>query len=311
MNRRNIINIPASIRDKLLNKSRILKCSFLELLQYYSIERFLYRLSISKHAHKFFLKGALMFRAWHMMDHRATIDVDLLGKTKNTIQNLENICKEICKQSILIEDGITFSSNSVKGKIIQTEAEYDGIRIEFEGELNKAVISMQIDIGFGDIIIPGPKLISYPTILDFPAPQMKGYTLESVIAEKLETMIKRGMSNSRMKDVFDIWTLSKRFSLSSKSLAKAIEVTFQQRGTSISSNPECFSEEFMTNLEKNKQWQSFIRKKNLLNMAPISLAEAVEHIKRFLNPILYGININNLPELKWHPPHYWTGHEIS
>ena len=165
MSRHNITNVPASIRGKLLNKSRTLKRPFLEILQYYSMERFLYRLSISDHANKFFLKGALMFRAWQTLDHRATLDIDLLGKTTNSVENLETICQELCRQSVPLDDGIIFSSETVKGKIIQTEAEYEGIRIEFEADLNKAIINMQIDVGFGDIITPGPKLISYPTLL--------------------------------------------------------------------------------------------------------------------------------------------------
>ena len=304
MSHRNIVNIPASMREKLLNKSRILKRPFVELLQYYSIERFLYRLSVSDHANKFFLKGALMFRVWQTLDHRATMDVDLLGKTSNSVENLEAICREICMQSVSLDDGIIFSSDTVRGKIIQTEAEYQGIRIEFESELNKAIINMQIDVGFGDIITPGPKLISYPTILDLPEPQLYGYTLETVIAEKLETMVKRGISNSRMKDFFDIWTLSKQFSLSSKRLAAAIEATFEKRGTPVISSPECFSEAFAKNLEKNQQWQSFARK-NSINTDSDSLPEVVDYIKQFLHPILYGISINDLPNLKWDPYHHW------
>ncbi len=304
MSRRNIINVPASIREKLLNKSRALKRPFLELLQYYSMERFLYRLSISDHAHKFFLKGALMFRAWQMLEHRATMDVDLLGKTTNSVENLEAICREVCMQSVHVDDGIIFFLASIRGKMIQTEAEYQGIRIEFDCELNKAIIKMQIDVGFGDIITPGPKLLTYPTILDLPAPQLYGYTVETVIAEKLETMVKRGVSNSRMKDFFDIWTLSKQFSLSSKKLATAIEATFQQRGTSIIPSPECFSDVFANNPEKNQQWQSFARK-NAPNAGSNSLPIVIDHIKQFLNPILHGISINDLPDLKWDPFHRW------
>lgn len=285
MNPRNIVNIPASIRDKLLNKSRATKRPFLELLQYYSIERFLYRLSISNHVHKFFLKGALMFRAWQTIDHRATMDVDLLGKTTNTVQNLENICREICQQPTPLNDGILFFPNSVRGKIIQTEAEYEGIRIEFKGNLNKAIINMQIDIGFGDIIIPEPQLLSYPTILDLPAPRIHGYTIESVIAEKLETMVKRGMTNSRMKDFFDIWTLSKQFSFNSKTLTAAVKATFEQRGTTIHPSPECFSVAFATNPMKNVQWNSFIHK-NQLGLAPDTFAEIVDQIRHFITPIL-------------------------
>lgn len=290
MSRHNVINIPASIRDQLLNKSRATKRPFLELLQYYSIERFLYRLSISNYAPKFFLKGALMFKAWQMFDHRPTMDIDLLGKTLNTVENLETICREICQHATPLDDGIHFFPEAVRGKIIQTDAEYEGIRIEFEGDLNKAIINMQIDIGFGDIITPGPQLFSYPTILDLPAPQLQGYTIESVIAEKLEAMVKRGMPNSRMKDFFDIWILSRRFTVNSTTLATAIRATFDQRGTVVQSSPECFSSEFATHPTKNTQWNAFIHK-NQLELAPDSFPAVVNHIRQFLIPILDQLSL--------------------
>ena len=305
MNQRNIANVPASIRDKLLNKSRETKRPFIELLQYYSMERFLYRLSISDHARKFFLKGALMFRAWETADHRPTMDIDLLGKTINSIQNLENICRDLCEQNTLMVDGIIFFPNSVKGKIIQTEAEYEGIRIEFEGDLNKAIINMQIDVGFGDIIFPAPRLLSYPTILDLPAPQLQGYTPESVIAEKLEAMFKRGMLNSRLKDFFDVWILAKQFHFSSKTLAEAIQATFNRRNTALKDSPECFSEIFSSDPLKNSQWRSFIRKSSI-HSAPKALGTIIQDITQFLNPILHGIRTNNLPILRWHA-HEWKG----
>lgn len=290
MSRHNIVNVPASIREKLLNKSRSTQRPFLELLQYYSIERFLYRLSISPHTHKFFLKGALMFKPWQVFDHRPTMDIDLLGKTINSVENLEIICREICEQLTPLNDGMRFFSSTVRGKIIQTDAEYEGIRIEFEGELHKAIVSMQIDVGFGDIIIPKPQPLSYPTILDLPAPQLQGYTVESVIAEKLETMIKRGMINSRMKDFFDIWVLSRQFSCNSNVLNAAIRATFKQRGTFLDSSPECFSERFATHPEKNAQWNSFIHK-NRLGLAQNTFAEIIDHIREFLTPVLEEINV--------------------
>ena len=200
MSRHNVTNAPASVRAKLLNKSRLTKRPFSELLQYYAIERFLYRLSISKHRDSFFLKGALMFKAWNTLDHRPTMDIDLLGKTNNSVQNLETVCHDICDQVCPVDDGIVFFSHSVKGTKIQADAEYLGVRIEFQGKLNTAIVNMQIDIGFGDIISPKPQMVLYPIILDLPAPQLSGYTIESVIAEKLESMVKRGILTSRVNN---------------------------------------------------------------------------------------------------------------
>jgi hypothetical protein len=233
------------------------------------------------------------------------MDVDFLGRTANSIQNLVDICREVCQQHTPVNDGISFFSKAVRGKVIQTESEYEGIRIEFEADLNKAIISMQIDIGFGDIITPGPQFLSYPTILDLPAPQLHGYTVESVIAEKLETMVKRGIMNSRMKDFFDIWTLSKQFSFSSATLAEAIQATFNRRGTIIHTAPECFSKTFAMDSIKNAQWRSFIHK-NQLELAPDTLTIVVERISQFLTPILQKLNGSEFPHLKWTPSQKWS-----
>lgn len=300
MNRRNLSNIPASVRDRLLNKSRELNRPFLEVLQYYAMERFLYRLSISSHVHKFFLKGALMFKVWNTASYRPTMDIDLLGKTENSVKNMENICYDVCQLNV--EDGIYFSADTVKGGIIQTEAEYEGVRIEFQGDLNKAIVHMQIDIGFGDVILPEPEIIPYPTLLEFPAPSLQAYTRESVIAEKLETMVKRGMVNSRMKDFFDIWTLADQFSFKSDALAKSIKATFKQRGTPLNTSPECFSEAFIVDSVKNSQWNAFIRK-NHIRHSTLSLKEVVSRIAQFLLPIL--TQEGDVEKLTWTPADKW------
>lgn len=269
------------------------------------MERFLYRLSVSPHANKFFLKGALMFKVWNTANHRPTMDIDLLGKTKNTVENLKNVFCEICQQNISLDDGILFFPDTVKGSVIQTEAEYEGIRIEFEGDLNKAIVSMQIDVGFGDVISPDPQILSYPTILEHPEPKLQGYTYESVIAEKLETMFKRGMLNSRMKDFFDIWTLSQQFSFSSKKLINAVNATLNQRGTNLKSVPECFSETFVSDPLKNSQWNAFIRK-NYIKHSSLSLSEVVLNIATFLAPVLNQSKENqHTIDLSWYPPDKW------
>jgi predicted nucleotidyltransferase component of viral defense system len=311
MNRHSITDIPASVRARLLNKSREAKRPFIEMLQYYAMERFLYRLSVSPHAHKFFLKGALMFNVWNLSNHRSTMDIDLLGTTKNSVKNLESICCDICTQVLSFEDGILFDPNTIKGTEIQTEAEYRGIRIEFKGNLNKANINMQIDIGFGDVILPQPQTLAYPTILDFPAPQLQAYTRESVIAEKLEAMIKKGMNNSRMKDFFDIWTLSRQFAFQSKALVSSVKATFQQRGTDFNLFPECFSEAFIDNPVKNAQWNAFILK-NHLQSNFLSLKTVILDITAFLQPILNQVQQEDMTKNHtWLPANKWIEDPIN
>ena len=299
---RKIINLPASVRSRLFNISKETKRPFIEVLQYFAIERFLYRLSISSHAEKFFLKGALMFKAWKTFEHRPTMDINLLGRTDNTIASIENTFKDVSQLKPLIDDGLLFFSETVRGSLILSDAEYEGVRIELTSELSDAIIPIQVDIGFGDLIFPSPQTILYPTLLDHPAPKLQGYTPESVIAEKFETMVRRGLLNSRMKDFFDIWLLAQTFSFKGESLSSAILATFRQRKTPIENSPDCFSEVFYQNQNKISQWEGFLRKNRLQS---IPLIQVVKEISLFLTPILQSIHREQLFEKAWDPSMRW------
>jgi hypothetical protein len=175
-------NMGASVRQRLLNYARANNRPFAEVLQYYAMERFLYRLSISLHAGKFLLKGALLLTAWRAPMSRPTMDIDLLGRTSNEVDDIVNLLKEVA-QATVPDDGITFDLDSFAGSAIREDADYSGVRTVFTGHLNAARVTMQIDIGFGDVVTPAPEQLAYPTILDFPAPALLGYTRETVIAE--------------------------------------------------------------------------------------------------------------------------------
>ncbi len=191
-------NIAASIRQKLKNKSQADKRPFAELLQYYAMERFLYRLTQSDHADKFILKGALMLSAWKSPEIRPTMDIDMLGITDNEI---ESICHQVSEIMLTdSEDGLVFDTSTIKGERIKEDADYEGVRVRFTGILDNARVVIQIDVGFGDIIHPEAIITELPTILDSPTPKLLCYSRESAIAEKFEAMIKLGELNSRMKD---------------------------------------------------------------------------------------------------------------
>lgn len=214
-------NIAASVRQRLLNKARHDKRPFNELLQYFAMERFLYRLSQSPYTEKFILKGALMLRVWDAPFFRPTMDIDMLGRnTGNEIEKIIEQIREICQVSVEPEDGLNFYTNNISGVRITEDADYEGVRIRFVTLLETARIPMQIDIGFGDVVVPGPQESIIPTILDFPPPHLLGYSLESAISEKFEAMVKLGELNSRMKDFYDIWLLSRRFDFKGDQLKK-------------------------------------------------------------------------------------------
>lgn len=196
-------NVGASVHQRLKNASKESKRSFNDLVQYYAQERWLYRLSQSRHENLFILKGALMLVAWRAPILRATRDIDLLARTGNDLESIKSIVSEIY-QTEVEEDGVVFDPESVTTIRIAEDADYEGVRASFTGRLTTTQLAMQIDMGFSDVVTPGPVEINYPAILDYPAPVLRAYNRETAIAEKFEAMISLGRLNSRMKDFFDV-----------------------------------------------------------------------------------------------------------
>jgi predicted nucleotidyltransferase component of viral defense system len=276
-------DITASIHQRLLNHARETGRPFNELLQYFAMERFLYRFSKSRYADIFVLKGALMLTVWEAPLSRPTMDIDFLDQIDNSIEAIVAVIKDICRQMVE-PDGITFDLAGIEGKRITEDANYEGVRVRFRGSLGTAHLTMQLDIGFGDVVIPSPTSFEYPTILDLPAPKLRGYSKESTIAEKFEAMVKLGALNSRMKDFFDIWLLSRQFDFEGQRLATATEKTFSTRGTDIQSEPIALTNSFAEDPVKVAQWRGFIRKNRLTNVSQ-DFGEVIEFIAVFLGPV--------------------------
>ena len=228
-------NVAASVRQRLLNRARSDRRPFDELLQYYAMERFLHRLSLSDHAERFILKGALLLRVWDSPLQRPTMDIDLLGRTSNQAEAVEDLIRGIIGVDVAA-DGLIFDPSTVRAERIAADAEYEGLRVRFEGRLDTARIHMQVDIGFGDAVFPEPVLAELPTVLGDQAPHLLCYSRESVIAEKIEAMVRHGELNSRMKDFYDIWLLARHFNFKGETLAEAVRRTFERRGSRLSRN---------------------------------------------------------------------------
>jgi len=295
-------NISASVKNRLLDCSRTDKRPFNEILQYFSMERFLYRLSCSTHADRFILKGALMLRAWDASVARPTMDIDLLGRTSNEVQNITTQFQEI--MSVNVEpDGITFKSDTINIEKITEDANYEGVRVRFKGKLDTAIVSMQVDIGFGDTIYPGPQKAFIPAILDFPAPEILCYSRESTISEKFEAMVKFGILNSRMKDFYDIWFLSRQYSFDGPKLAEAIRRTFEHRKTELTLKIDAFEKHFIH--EKQIQWRAFCRKLQQEHI-PASFSDIVDNIKDFLIPVVASIHEGTSIPAHWKAAGPWV-----
>jgi len=277
-------NMGASVRQRLLNYAKANGRPFAEVLQYYAMERFLYRLSMSPHVEAFTLKGALLLTAWQAPISRPTMDIDLLGRTDNAVEAIVALMREI-SQAEVTDDGIVFDSSSFAGEVIREDADYAGVRTTFVGRVDSARVHMQIDIGFGDVMTPGPETLTYPTILDFPAPTLSGYSRETVVAEKLQALVQLRMLNTRMKDYFDLWLLTRQPELSREVLVEAIKRTFANRGMELDLEPVGLSSAFGNDPAKQMQWSAFV-KRSRLTEAPAKLSEVVEELRLFFAPIL-------------------------
>ena len=275
-------NIAASVRQRLLNYSRENKRPFAEVLQYYAMERFLFRLSQSEHRERFILKGALVLQVWQAPTSRPTMDIDMLGKTSNNEESIRIQIIDILTTNVE-SDGIVFNTDTIITERITEDADYEGIRVRFDGKLDVAIIHMQIDIGFSDIVYPEPQKSDFPTILDYTAPNLYCYSRESVIAEKFEAIVKLGMINSRMKDFYDIWLLSNQNGIERISLKHAIRLTFNKRCTEIPEVVEAFQQDFIQS--KQVQWIAF-KKRLKQEDIPDSFNDIINVIDNFLSPLI-------------------------
>jgi predicted nucleotidyltransferase component of viral defense system len=302
--KRSPVNIAASIHARLRNVARERGRPFDELLNYYVMERFLYRLSRSAHADKFILKGALMFVVWEAPLGRPTSDIDLLGRGDPDPEAAAAIVRDVCR-GVGDGDGLTFDPSTVEAERTRLDAEYDGVRVKLRGNLGTARVSLQLDIGFGDAVVPPPVLLDYPVILDLPGPRLRGYVKETVVAEKFEAMVALGQSNSRMKDFYDVWFLSRTFDFDGGLLASAIGETFKRRTTDVPAEPLAFGESFATDTDKVTQWNAFTRRMRLADFAPCELKDVVHGLGVFLGPIARALSDGKRFDDAWVAPGPW------
>lgn len=298
-----VTNIPASVLARLKNQSETQGRPFAEIFQYYAMERLLYRLSRTKYAEKFILKGGLLFHVWDLPLRRPTRDIDFRGYVSGNRETLWKIINAVIAVPAP-EDGLVFDSKSVSVEETQIDADYQGIRIKLIALLERVRIQVQIDIGFSDELTSKAEAIEYPNILpDLKTIRMKGYPKEAVVAEKFHAMIRHGDLNSRMKDYYDIWLISETFEFDGGSLQKAIEVTFNNRNTDIpNERPSSMSAEFARTSQT--RWINFLNKSGLDRRAG-DFENVLDSIWKFLEqPVKSAVN-QTLLTSKWIPQKGW------
>lgn len=283
MSQKQLKDVAASVRQRLLNRSHERRENFQLTLIYYALERLMYRLSCSRYHERFVLKGAMLFSVWSESPHRATRDLDLLAYDDNEISALQTAFREIC-QTPVEDDGLEFLVDSIAGERIRDEEEYEGVRLSFEARLGVARIPIQVDIGFGDAVVPQPELLDYPALLDFPPPRVLAYPRETVVAEKFQSMVDLGIANSRMKDFFDLWFIARQFVFDGARLSQAIRATFDRRRTPLPTvSPLCFTTEFSEDRDKRAQWKGFLKRAGLDEQG-VTLTEVGTLLQTFLIP---------------------------
>lgn len=261
-------NLAASVHARLAQLRAKTGEDYNVLLVRFTLERLLYRLSRSRHRDQFILKGAMLFAVWDSALHRATRDLDLLGFGQPTPERLTEVFRELC--GIDVEaDGVVYDPRSVTCEDIRAQDEYAGIRVKLRATIGNAVVPVQVDVGFGDALPVAPEEITFPVLLDMTAPKLRAYARETVVAEKLEAIVKLGMLNSRFKDYFDLHYLAQRFPYDGELLAKSIAATFERRGTALPTGlPAGLTPTFSSDPAKIRGWQAFWRKTGLKGECP-------------------------------------------
>ena len=300
-----VVNMAASVRQRLLNLARERREDFGLVLTKYGLERVLYRIAQSKHRDLFVLKGALLFELWTEQRYRPTRDADFLARGQNSAERFAAIFKEICEAEVE-DDGLRFDAATVAAERITEDADYEGIRVKFVGHLEGARIPIQIDLAFGDAITPAPIEAELPTLLDLPGAKLLTYPRESVIAEKFEAIVSLGMTNSRMKDFHDIRSLLRDFAFAGNVLSEAIAKTFKTRGTKFPIGEVLvFTPEFFDNEGTKKQWAAFCNK-NRSYIEQVSLETICQEIEVFLKPVLEAAKTNGTFPRIWSTAGKWS-----
>jgi predicted nucleotidyltransferase component of viral defense system len=295
-------NVGASVRARLLRLARERGEDFQLVLTRYANERLLFRLASSQHALRFVLKGAALFTIWTGKPHRATRDLDLLGFGASSQNQIRDVFAEVLTLEV-DDDGVRFDLDSLTVGPIREDQDYGGVRVEVVARVTTAQLRLQIDVGFGDAITPEAAMVEYPPLLDFPAPRLRAYPRETVVAEKLHAVVQLGMANSRMKDFYDLAVLASDFDFEASVLIRAIRATFERRKTALPTTlPIALTVTFAEDPTKKTQWSGFLRKAGVQNAG--SLVETITTVVAFVGKPLLEADTSDA--MRWQAGGPWA-----
>ena len=303
MSPHDLTNIPASVHARLLNRARERGESYDQVLQYFAIERFLYRLSLTEWDERFVVKGAIMLRAWGTPLGRPTRDIDFLGEIDNAAAAVERAIRD-CLAVQYPDDGLAFDAE-IETTEINVADKSPGVRVVVRGQLDGGRFRLQLDVGVDDVVVPDPEWVDYPTLLDLDAPRILVYQPATAVAEKFETMVSKGLANSRLRDYYDVWLLATMHTHDGAELTAALAATFSHRGTAMPSDiPPGLTATFSRDAEARARWSAFLSGKGI--EAPADLAEVCQVIISFIMPPLAAAAAGEPFKLTWKPAVGWS-----
>jgi predicted nucleotidyltransferase component of viral defense system len=296
-------NVVASVLARLRNHSKSRGAPFQQVLQQYAIERFLYRISKSKHAQTVVLKGALLLKTIGISGARPSMDIDMLREGKADQASLVALVKD-CATLEVQADGLTFLADSVTAEEITKDSEYKGTRILMDARMDNVRLRIQVDFGVGDVMRPGPRVLEYPVLLDSDTIQLRAYPIESAIAEKLQAMVALGSANSRMKDFYDVWICSNHLDFDTDTLLDAIGATFKNRETSVPAEDfEALTANFAD--QHRVQWNAFVRKMGEDELTD-AFGKVITELRIFALPLLRSLARSEQLAQQWKAGNGWV-----
>lgn len=293
---------PASVRAHLGDLARRRRVELQVVLSEFAVERFLYRLGVSAHEGSFVLKGATLLRFWSGDHRRATWDLDLLGRGAQGVADVLAAVREVCE--VPADDGISFDTASAVGEEIREADAYAGVRVRLRADIAGARIPVQVDVGFGDAVVPPPVREQLSVLLGHEPPCVLVYPRETIVAEKVEAMMSLGVTNSRMKDFYDVHQLAMLAPFEGQTLVRALQATFARRGTALPpGEPQVLQLGFLDAPERRVQWQAFL-KRSRVERAP-QQETLTEDLRQFLLPPLAAARSGEPFEGLWQPGGPW------
>lgn len=289
------MNKAHSVSARLLQIAKARNEDFHFVLVRYGSERLLYRIGMHPLLRTFLLKGASLFLVWEGTWFRTTRDIDLLGFGNPDMEYLKQRFQDVCSMDTSDEDGLVFDRESLTVTRIKEDQFYEGIRVRLVCLLEKTRIPLQVDIGFGDAVTPAANHVEYPCLLDAPPPRVNAYPMETVVSEKFLAIATLGMSNTRMKDYFDLAVLGRRFPLDAAMCALAIRNTCHARKIDLPKElPIGLTDRFGSDIDKVRQWNAFTNRSGF-SIQVGDLASVVQEVRTLLDPILDRLFADDAP----------------